>query len=207
MILEFAALFELASQCAPTVAPKTMAAIVQVESGLKPYAINVNDRARLKHQPTTAAQATAIAKALLTDGASIDLGLSQINSKNLDWLGLSVEDAFDPCTNLAAAGKVLETGFRSSQAKGIEGQGALQMALSAYNTGNHSRGFENGYVQKILDASTRVVPEIEGADLLKPATAMPIRSGDAEATDAKPLQPPSLNVFQSEPAKRVNLFD
>ncbi|KFA29347.1 lytic transglycosylase, partial [Xanthomonas vasicola pv. vasculorum NCPPB 1326] len=38
MLLEF---MDLAQQCAPTVAPQTMAALVQVESGFNPYAIGV----------------------------------------------------------------------------------------------------------------------------------------------------------------------
>lgn len=207
MVLEFAALIELASKCAPSVAPRTIAAIVEVESGFEPYAINVNNGAHLAKQPASKAEAVAEAEALLADGANIDMGLGQINSKNLEWLSLSVEDAFEPCTNLTAAGKVLEAGFLSFQARGSKGQGALQMALSAYNTGNHSRGFENGYVQKVLDASRRVVPDITGTELLKSAAEVAIRTDGSEAAESPPLEHTSLNVFQSEQAKRVNLFD
>ncbi|MBD3991081.1 transglycosylase SLT domain-containing protein, partial [Xanthomonas citri pv. citri] len=46
-MLEF---MDLAQQCAPTVAPQTMAALVQVESGFNPYAIGVVD-GRLARQP------------------------------------------------------------------------------------------------------------------------------------------------------------
>ena len=41
--------------------------------------------------------------------------MAQINSDNLDWLGLSVEAAFDPCRNLAAAGVVLRAGYRPAE--------------------------------------------------------------------------------------------
>jgi type IV secretion system protein VirB1 len=156
-------------------------------------------------QPTTKPQAIALANALLANGANIDLGLAQINSKNLQWLGLSVDEAFDPCSNLRAAATVLETGFRSSRAKGSQGQAALQMALSAYNTGNLSRGFENGYVQKVLNSAAHIVPDIEGTELLIPAATVKVKG--SEAGSVEPSRPPSLDIFNSDQAARVNLFD
>lgn len=47
---------------------------------------------------------------MISAGRRVDLGLAQINSKNLGWLGLSVEAAFDSCQNLAAAARVLQAG-------------------------------------------------------------------------------------------------
>ena len=73
------------------------------------------------------------ASALLRTGRSIDLGLMQINSRNLGWLGLSVEEAFDPCRNIAAGARVLTS-------------------FSGYNTGHPNRGFANGYVARVLAA-------------------------------------------------------
>jgi len=143
-------LSSMLSQCAPEVAPSTMAAIVSVESRGNPYAIGVN-RGRQVRQPTSAAEAVAVAKRLLADGANIDLGLGQINSSNLKWLGLSVEAAFDPCSNLAAAARVLTGNYRRAEALGI--QSPLGAALSAYNTGSMQRGYRNGYVAKVYRAS------------------------------------------------------
>ena len=37
-----------------------------------------------------------IIRCLLDRGANLDLGLAQINSDNLEWLGLSPEAVFDP---------------------------------------------------------------------------------------------------------------
>lgn len=207
MLLELAAVLQVASECAPSVAPKTIAAIVTVESGLNPYAIGVNTGTPVEKQPTTERQAVAMAKALLARGANIDLGLAQINSKNLHWLRLSVEEAFDPCSNLRAAATVLETGFRSSKGKGSDGQAALQMALSAYNTGNHSRGFENGYVQKVLNSAAHVVPDIEGTELLTPATIVRVKASKERSEEPLPQRLPSLDIFKSDQAARVNLFD
>ena len=93
-------------RCAPTVAPQTAAAIVLAESDGRPLAINVNGRS----QPvaaTNVADAVATARRYVAAGNSVDLGLGQINSRNMRLLGLTWETIFDPCTNIAALGRVL----------------------------------------------------------------------------------------------------
>ncbi|WP_062236782.1 lytic transglycosylase domain-containing protein [Aureimonas sp. N4] len=207
MVLELAAIIELASKCSPTVAPETMAAIIRVESGFNPYAIGINAGTPLDRQPSSADEAVAQAVVLLKAGANIDLGLGQINSSNLEWLGLTVADAFDACRNVAAAARVIESGFRSARPKAAGDKDALHMALSAYNTGSHERGFRNGYVRKVLNAGTYVVPAIEDIRRgLTPAEGVEPPSG---GPNAKPLatEPDALDVFRSSPAKRVNLFN
>jgi soluble lytic murein transglycosylase-like protein len=72
---------------------------------------------------------------LIRQGYNIDLGLGQINSANLGWLGLSVEDAFEPCRNLAAAARVLTTNYQSVAHSAQSSDHAIATALSLYNTG------------------------------------------------------------------------
>lgn len=139
----------LAQQCAPTVAIETMAAVVAHESGRNAFAIGINGGARISRQPVNKAEAVETAKQLLKLSLSIDLGLAQINSANLTKLGLSVEDAFEPCANLRAAEKVLRWCYDPASQRLGSGQAALQAALSCYNTGGYSRGLANGYVQSI----------------------------------------------------------
>jgi len=43
----------LSAECAPWVAPQTMAAIVKTESQFNPLAININANARLERQPAS----------------------------------------------------------------------------------------------------------------------------------------------------------
>ena len=106
-VLTLAAFQTLAAACAPGVAPDTLAAIAQTESRLHAFAIGINGPGGGAILATTRQAAIERAHALLRDGRSIDLGLMQINSRNLGWLGLSVEDAFDPCRNLAAGARLL----------------------------------------------------------------------------------------------------
>ncbi|MCF8504103.1 MAG: lytic transglycosylase domain-containing protein [Caulobacter sp.] len=172
-----------AAQCAPAVAPETLLSIVQVESGFNPLAIGVNGKPRITVTATTRAEAAAKASALIAAGRSVDLGLAQINSRNLGWLGLSVEAAFDPCQNLTAAARVLQGGYDVGDAAILGEQPALRTALSRYNTGDPVRGFNNGYVSKVTSAATRLVPAIQ---LEPPAPA---------AVAAHQPPPPPWDVF------------
>ena len=155
----------LAQECAPLVAPQTMAAIVKTESQFQPLAIGINNRAQLAHQPNSKEEAITTATSLIAKGYNIDMGLGQVNSANLIKTGLSVEDAFEPCKNLAAAAKILHSNYQTASRKVQGEQPTLYAALSAYNTGSFTKGFKNGYVQKVLNnaalaATNQVVPAI-----------------------------------------------
>ena len=145
---------QLIVACAPQVAPSTMAAIVRVESGGKPYAINVNGDRKLTRQPRSAEEATAWADWLVARGYSVDMGLAQINSGNLNRLGLTPQQLFDPCTNLRAGAKILTENYLGATRQYGGGQDALRAALSAYNTGNYRAGLANGYVAKVTAAAS-----------------------------------------------------
>ena len=142
-------LLALSQECAPSIHPQTIVAIARVESQSNPYAIGINGRTWISRRPVNKAEAVETAKALLKLSISIDLGLAQINSANLSRLGLSVEDAFEPCANLRAAEKVLRWCYDPAAQRFGAGQSALQAALSCYNTGGYARGLANGYVQSV----------------------------------------------------------
>lgn len=140
----------LAQECAPWVAPQTMAAIVKTESAFRPLAIGVNGGAKLARQPENKEEAVVTAKWLISNGYSVDLGLGQVNSFNLPKIGLSIDDAFDPCKNVAAAARILQGYYQVARGRAGGEQAALYAALSAYNTGSFSKGFINGYVRKVV---------------------------------------------------------
>lgn len=133
----------LAQQCAPQVDVNIASAIVKSESSFNPFAIGVNRAAGLKKQPTSYEEAVTVAKRLISQGRNIDVGFAQINSANFKRLNLSVEQVFDPCTNLSAMQFIFND--CRNRAKGKD----IYKAMSCYNTGNHSSGFRNGYVAKV----------------------------------------------------------
>lgn len=190
MAMSLSVVLALAEACAPAVAPETLLSVVQVESRFDPLAIGVNGKPRVAVSAATPQEAAVKASALIAAGRSVDLGLAQINSKNLGWLGLSVADAFDPCRNLAAASKVLQAGYEPS----AKPQPALRRALSRYNTGDARRGFANGYVAKVERAAAEVVPAIQTAPVARP-----------EATEPPPPAP-AWDVFARAGASGAFVF-
>jgi len=134
-------LLTLIAQCAPMVAPATLAALIQVESAANPFAIHDGATGRSLF-PQTREEAIATARRLLAEGHRIDAGLAQISSDNWAGLDLSVETVFDPCTNLHAGERLLLDAYR-------RGPHTVDAALSRYNTGHATRGVRNGYAGKI----------------------------------------------------------
>ncbi len=184
MTISLAAALALAAQCAPTIAPQTLLSVVQVESRFNPLAIGVNGAPRVTVAPVSVDDAVAKAGTLIAAGRSIDLGLAQINSRNLSWLGLSLREVFEPCTNLRAAARILQDGYMRSGAGRVGEQAALKTALSYYNTGHPIRGISNGYVGKVTAAAGRIVPAIGGASPPampgsepEPPPEVPLRAG------------------------------
>lgn len=139
----------LYAECAPNVHPSTMARLVEeVESGGDPLAINVNRLPAGAPRPRDAADAARIARAYIARGFSVDIGLGQINSRNLPRLGMTVEQAFRPCSNLRGSAAILGADYNAALRRFPEGRPALLAALSRYNTGTFHRGLSNGYVAR-----------------------------------------------------------
>ena len=202
----------LADQCASFVAPHTLEAIVKTESNFDPLKIGVNGGAKLQRQPVNVEEAVVTAQWLLQNGYNIDLGLGQVNSSNLNRVGLSVTEAFDPCKNLKAAGTIFNNSFQSAMQQYPEGQ-ALQVALSAYNTGNFLQGFRNGYVSKVLRNMPNKASTVDDAQ----ATVQPIPLVDvahkptiAEVIRPKPATAQLATVTVEKPieeqAKRMSVI-
>jgi len=171
-MLEFIA---LAQQCAPTVAPQTMAAIVNVESSYNPYAIGVV-KGRLQRQPKNIQDAVATAKALAAAGWNFSIGIAQVNRYNLPKYNLTYEQGFEPCSNLWAGSKILEGCFIRADNNQRTQQEALKAAISCYYSNNFTRGFKPdvrgkpSYVEKVVASAEepiRVIPVVPAIQTTK----------------------------------------
>ncbi len=190
---------EMVQACAPGVAVGTLQRVIWVESKGDPLAIGVNG-GRLPRKPRDAADAAALARSIISQGYSVDLGLMQVNSRNLARLGYTVEDMFEPCKNLAAGARVLTSFYLSARPRFNDEQAALRAALSAYNTGSFARGFSNGYVAKYIGASAQAVPVLPDVPMATPAP------GSApSAPVSTPASPYTVNsiVFSKREVKRT----
>lgn len=140
----------LLMHCAPTVAPSTMTAIVQVESGGNPLAIGDNTTRR-SYYPRNRSSAEALARRLLEQGHLLDLGIAQIDSMNLAGFGVNVRTIFDPCVNLSVGARILSGDYAVAREQYRDGQIALRHAIGMYNTGRLNAG--EGYVRRVLAAA------------------------------------------------------
>lgn len=180
----------LLAACAPLVDPITIAAVVQNESGGNPLAMHDNADGK-SYSPKNLDDAVALAKRLIASGHSVDLGLAQINSKNLKWVGLSVEQSFDACSNLQASQQVLIDAHKRSG-------GDLQKTLQIYNTGKTAG---SQYSSKVYGKAGVVVPAIPGGSLANwTKKDMPVAEGAANSKPfvAKVEWSPAASPFEPD---------
>ena len=182
MIYDVPAITALAQQCAPEIATEALVPVIVTESGGDALQINVNKGPRVR--ATSAIEGAAIVRRYMAAGYTVDVGLAQINSGNFARLGVTVEQAFDPCTSLCLASSVLQQGYGLAS-RFYTGLDAISATYSLYNTGTLTQGFRNGYVGRVwMVASTmgsvQAVPALPAtADAPRdPATAMAKPSDD-----------------------------
>jgi len=159
-----AAFLSLAMQCAPDVAPDTLARIVKTESSFNEWAIGVVGKP-LKRQPRNKEEALSAVKKLTSEKANFSVGLGQINIQHFDIE--DVESIFSPCTNLRMAGEILKGCYSKAYEGSSSKRHALEKTFSCYYSGNYKRGFvkeESGtsYVDRIVAVNTAIkVPALD----------------------------------------------
>jgi type IV secretion system protein VirB1 len=155
----------LQSRCLPTVPLNTLNAIILVESGGNPNAMQIDfPRAllkrwhlqegtlRLERQPATEREALEWLEYFERRNISVDLGLMQVSTAEAHRRGLPPESLLDPCFNLRAGWQILDSAYQLETKTYGPGQEALQHAISRYNTGDTQRGIDNGYLSRVMAA-------------------------------------------------------
>lgn len=178
MLFDAPVLAQLSQACAPQIATEAMLPLIQVESGGDPLRINVNHGPRVWAR--SAPQAAALVRRFVAAGYSVDVGLAQINSRNFAHLGLTIETAFDPCTNLRASAQVLQEGYAHATLS-YAGMAAIAATYSLYNTGSLAGGLRNGYVGRIWQAA--------GALMAPGMVSSPVASAGLDAIVGQAISP------------------
>ncbi len=129
--------------------PLIIKSICYMESGLKPYAINVNasilNIQKGPHFFNSASAANIYMDTVLDPmGLNYDIGICQINKQHLKKFNLDNEDLLDIETNVSVASKIHYQNM-------IACKQDITCALSLYNTGkkNSIQGFE--YAKKVVN--------------------------------------------------------
>lgn len=174
--------------CAVNIHPVTTKAVISVESGFDPLALNINGWAGPKPHPSSVEDAARIARSFIDRGYRVDIGPMQIDSDNLRKLGVTVEQVLDPCKNLEVGATILQGDYARAVALFGEGQYALRVALSLYNTGKLWLGFANGYVARYYGRLTvpaltiATEPRARPSPPAIPAVLRPYNAGTAVYT-------------------------
>lgn len=143
--------------------PALLQAIVTVESGDHPYAFGWFDRqgTRRSYKATTYSAAVAQLDALERQQIHFDVGLAQVNSRNLIVLerrtGIASIRALDPCTNLHFAGIILR--------EQIGRHGPTWRAVAGYNGAL-------SYVPKVRRVYCAHMPDVSGCHRALPLSEL-----------------------------------
>jgi len=156
----------LRSRCLPNASESTLRAIVQVESGGHPNAMQIDfpktllkrwglvpGSLRLSRQPRNRTEALEWLSYLRGFNIFVDLGLMQISTAEAQRRGIPPEELLEPCTNLRIGWQILQNAYSAEVKSYGPGQTALQHAISRYNTGDTQRGIDNGYLARVIDAA------------------------------------------------------
>jgi type IV secretion system protein VirB1 len=154
----------LVTRCAPSMPVTTLTAVAKTESGLNPTVLHDNTTG-VTDIPSTQNVALLEAQDWISKGHSVDVGLMQINSRNLPALGMSIAEAFDPCDSLAAGAAILRAAYGGGNTP-AEQQVAMLIALSRYNTGSPFAGIMNGYAHLVAkNSASALLPPIPSTGL------------------------------------------
>ena len=84
-------------------------AIAKVESNFNPYAININlEKENRSFYLQNKAIASKFVNYLEKHGYNFDIGICQINIKNIKRFGLSPIELLDPCKNIEISARILK---------------------------------------------------------------------------------------------------
>lgn len=217
------------AQCAPQVSPVLMHALVRTESSWNPLAIGPDAGQPAIAQPSTLEAAVKTVKQLQASGGKFSLGLAQIHISNVTQRGMTLEQAFDSCSNLKLGQTILFEYYDKALKEGYAGVDAVWAALRGYNSNRVNSTVSDQYATKIFTYMQRVVGQngkttpastdarfaqfTQNADVNAPGAhaplSLPILGTHGNATASLNSQTPNGNaehespdIFQSQEEKQ-----
>ena len=157
-------------------------AIASVESGLKPWVLNIEGQ---PFRFDSKEKALAMAEEALAAGKSFDVGLMQVNSQWLRRFDIPLEAALDPLANIYFGGWILK--------QEIARHGDIKSAIGAYHSPTPARA--SRYADQVMDALERGP---QSAKTAKSSTKQPdSTAGQAVAEESAPSGSAMLISSQS----------
>ena len=178
----------LLRDCAPQISPVLMQALVRAESAWQPFAIGMDKAQGTVKQPASLSEAVATAKELAAAGRKFSVGLAQIHVSNVNLYGMTWEQAFDACENLAVGQKILWNFYHRASASGYSGVAAIWAALRGYNSGGVDRAVSDEYANRIFAYMSSAPAQVQigvGVPVTTPASQKSASPFTVAATAAK----------------------
>jgi hypothetical protein len=165
-----------AASCQEFNIPKPLAlAIARVESGLKPWTLNIEGRSFWFDSKEEALEKAGEA---WEAGRSFDIGLMQVNSQWLRRFGIPPEAALDPLANIYLGAWILK--------QEINRHGDLRAAIGAYHSPTPAKA--GRYADLVMAALAR--GPLAGAPLGSASAPLPPDKA-AQAPAKPPVKPPA----------------
>jgi type IV secretion system protein VirB1 len=200
-VLTIVALLE---QCAPQVSSVLMQALVRTESAWQPLSIGMDKAQGEVKQPETLAEAIATAKRLAASGRKFSVGLAQIHVSNVALYGMTWEQAFDACQNLAVGQKILWSFYHRASASGYSGVAAIWAALRGYNSGSVDRAVSDDYANRIFAYMSSAPPQVQLGSV--PVNAVASTTTTLLMRDAVTDSPTDLGKAK-RPGEALDIFE
>lgn len=187
-----------ASACDRYVHSQLERGLVKTESSGNEFAIGVVG-GLLVRQPRNVEEAIATALSLEAQDFNFSVGCRQVNKRNFQRYGFTIQTAFDPKANSRAGADIYrECLARATSAFG-KGDAAVRAALSCYYSGNFTtgqrkEGNQASYVDKVL--SNAKTDRSSTTALAIPV--IPIKPKDAKVTAARPVATSSTTEVVSK---------
>jgi type IV secretion system protein VirB1 len=159
--LSAALVLSIATRAAPTVAPDTILAFAQYESGLDALAIHDNTTGQ-SHHPESKREAVALSERLISQGHSIDIGLMQVNAANVPP-DVAIAQAFDRNRSIRIGAHLLSEAYGRCGGRRalttMQKERALRCAAARYNRGSDGPPGQ-AYAARVWRVAEKLVPSI-----------------------------------------------
>jgi type IV secretion system protein VirB1 len=197
----------LIEQCAPQVSPVLMQALVRTESAGRPLAIGMDRSHGTVKQPETLQEAVATAKALVASGRRFSVGLAQIHVSNVGLYGMSWEQAFDACQNLAVGQKILWNFYHRASASGYFGVAAIWAALRGYNSGGVDRSISDDYASRIFAYMSSQPPQMQLGRGMPLPSQPAVSAPNGVQVGVASLAPKGGETARRRPGESLDIFE
>ena len=196
-----------AAKCAVTVALDILLGIASIESGVRPLAIRANG-APIAIPDSGAGVAMALAAS--DKGHDVGIGLLGLTERQLASAGVSITEAFEPCSNFRAGAAQFDRAAQDAMKRGLIGAGVEKSAIRSWwrPDGGYvsSEAYERAVQLARKSAASLATKELGGnlpsvdagrTDMKVTAQSVPRppHRADATAAAASKAVPPCWDVF------------